>query len=97
MKSHLLAVLALAAICLFGYSAGLAFDTNPNQIKCFRDTFSRHQVISGEVGTTSSPFQQLKFWVRMRIPESAIGALPLSFLPSLLSLLSYGLQMMSNA
>lgn len=42
----------------------LSFDINQNEVKCFRETLSRHQVVSGETGSTSSPFYQLKFWVR---------------------------------
>lgn len=63
MKDHTLAALAVALVCLVSVSTALSFDSSPNQIKCFREQLSRHQVVSGEVGGTSSPFQTLKFWV----------------------------------
>lgn len=64
MKSHHLTALAVVLACMVMYSSALSFDSTLGVVKCFRETLTRHQVVTGEVGTTSSPFHQLKFWVR---------------------------------
>jgi hypothetical protein len=74
MKDHTLAALAVALVCLVSVSTALSFDSSPNQIKCFREQLSRHQVVSGEVGGTSSPFQTLKFWVENSFKRTVFNA-----------------------
>ena len=63
MKYSLLLTVLAVSLCLVGLSTALSFDSTPNVIKCFREQLSRHQVVSGEVGGPSSPFQTLKYWV----------------------------------
>jgi hypothetical protein len=66
MKSHSVAALALVCLSMVALGSALSFDSAPNQIKCFRENLARHQVVSGDVSTMSSPFMQLKFWVRTK-------------------------------
>lgn len=66
MKSQTVLLAVALSLCLVVLTSALSFDLPPSQQKCFRELLSRHQVISGEISTISSPFMQLKYWVRIK-------------------------------